>query len=344
MNIKQIFKDLIGSSTDPTKKFNTKLVGFNTSNSFKAYLAIDIHSNNQQCILLQLKNGGQSSDVIINNINTLNSIQIDSFPVLDPGATKLDTYYSIKLNNNTEEEIFYKFVTDIIETAKRSSSNLIILDVLKRVKSWMNFFKAKRSGVLSDNAQIGLFAELSMLKYLLEYNPNKLLIVVNSWVGPKGQNQDFIFPNTNALEIKCTTTNNPYDIRINNEYQLDSSGLDKLFLCVYQVKRHKILEGSAFISLPNIIKEIEKILNNSPQAKFEFINLLIDIGYLVSSEIEYEDFGFQIINNPKIYNVDPNFPKLSKTSIPKSLKKVEYTVNIQNQQFLNDDINDLIKI
>jgi len=343
MNIREIFTELI-HATNTTGKYNTQLVDFDNANRYKTILAIDKLANNQQCVLLQLKNGGQRSEVVINNINTLDSFQIDTFPVPDPGTTELDTYYSIKLDRNTEEDIFYTFIGDIVETAKNSTSDLVILDILKRVKSWMNFFKSKKTGVLSENGQIGLFAELSMLKLLLENNQSSLLSVVSSWVGPKQQNQDFIFPDTKAIEVKCTTSNNKYEIKISNEYQLDCSGLGRLFLAVYQVKRHKINEDSLFPSLPFIIKEIEELLKADFDAKFEFEGLLLEVGYLAEAEIEYLDFGFQIINGPEIYDVDSKFPRIASASISSSIKKVEYSLNLQKQDILVVNINELIKL
>lgn len=343
MNIKEIFTELIRDA-NPSGQYDTKLVDFDDASRYKTILAIDKLAENQQCVLLQLKNGGQRSEVIINNINTLDSIQIDTFPVPDQGSTGLDTYYSIKLDRNTEEDIFYTFIADVIETAKNSTTDLIIMDVLKRVKSWMNFFKSKNTGVLSENGQIGLFAELTMLKTLLENNKGNLLNIVTSWVGPKKQNQDFIFPDTQAIEVKCTTSNNQYEIKISNEYQLDSSGLGRLFLAVYQVKRHKISEDSLFPSLPFLVKEIKELLKTDLEAKFEFEGLLLEVGYLVEAEIEYIDFGFQIINGPEIYDVNQDFPRLTRATISNSIKKIEYNLNLQEQVALNSNINQLINL
>ncbi|WP_179339211.1 PD-(D/E)XK motif protein [Winogradskyella ludwigii] len=343
MSIKEIFTELI-DNVKPGGQYDTRLVDFDNANRYKTILAIDKLAENQQCVLLQLTNGGRRSEVIINNINTLDSIQIDTFPVPDPGTTGLDTYYSIKLDRNTEEDIFYTFIADIVETAKNATTDLVILDVLKRVKSWMNFFKSKKNGVLSENGQIGLFAELTLLKTLLECYKKNLLDIVTSWVGPKKQNQDFIFPNTQAIEVKCTTSNNKYEVNINNEYQLDCTGLDRLFLSVYQVKRHKISKESLFQSLPGIINDIEELLKNDSDAKFEFEGLLLEVGYLAEAEIEYIDFGFQIINGPDIYDVDSEFPKLARTSISNSIKKVEYNLNLQEQKILSNNIIELISL
>ena len=120
--------------------------------------------------------------------------------------------------------------------------------------------------------------------------------------------------------------------------------MGRLFLAVYQVKRHKINEDSLFPSLPFIIKEIEELLKADFDAKFEFEGLLLEVGYLAEAEIEYLDFGFQIINGPEIYDVDSKFPKIASASISSSIKKVEYSLNLQKQDILVVNINELIKL
>jgi hypothetical protein len=139
MNIKETFNELINTPKS-SSQYNTKLYDYNDSNNYKTLLAVDTFSDYQKCVLLQLKNGGKESEIIIKNINILDSIKIDTFPVPNHGKTELDTYYSIKLDKDTEEEIFYAFITDIIEIVKVSKNELIILDTLKRIKAWMLFF------------------------------------------------------------------------------------------------------------------------------------------------------------------------------------------------------------
>lgn len=343
MNYQEIFTELINSPKSGTK-YLTRLVDFDNRNPcrYKIILAVDKDEDNQQCVMLQLKNGGTQSNIIVNNINTLNSIKIDMFPA--EMGSDLDVYYSIKLFQNTEDEIFYTFIADIIATAKNSTSELLVLDILKRVKSWMNFFKSKNSGVLGESNQIGLFAELSLLKSLLENNPDKLLETILSWVGPKGQNQDFIFTNRTALEVKCTTSNNPFEVSINNEFQLDSTDLEKLFLAVYQVKRHKNNERTSFPTLPSLVSEIKELLTHNPEAKFEFEGLLLEVGYLAEAEAEYLNYGFQILKGLMAYEIGVDFPKLARAKLPNSITKVEYNLNIQDQTVLTESIIHLIII
>ena len=343
MSYQEIFAELI-NSPKTSAKYLTKLVDFDNGNPcrYKIILAVDKDEDNQQCVMLQLKNGGVPSNIIVNNINTLKSIKIDLFPA--EIGSDLDVYYSIKLFQNTEDEIFYAFITDIIATAKNSISELVVLDILKRVKSWMNFFKSKNSGVLGESSQIGLFAELSLLKNLLEHNPDRLLETVLSWVGPKGQNQDFIFSNKTALEIKCTTSNNPFEVLINNEFQLDSRDLEKLFLALYQVKRHKNNERTSFLTLPVLVSEIKLLLLHESDAKFEFEGLLLEAGYLAEAEAEYINFGFQILAGPAAYEIGADFPKLARADMPDSITKVEYKLNIQDQTVLEENIISLIII
>ena len=69
MNIKEIFTELIHDAKHGGQ-YDTKLIDFDDANRYKTILAIDKLADNQQCVLLQLKNGCQQSEVIITNINT----------------------------------------------------------------------------------------------------------------------------------------------------------------------------------------------------------------------------------------------------------------------------------
>ena len=167
---------------------------------------------------------------------------------------------------------------------------------------------------------------------------NKVVQTVNN------QNQDFIYPDGSGIEVKCTSKNNNKEISITNELQLDNNGLKKLFLAVYHVKRHKLRPGAVFESLPNIVDEIKELIMNNLEAKLEFEGLLIKVGYLEEFEAEYLNYGFQLINGPEFYNVDDKFPRIVRSSnLSDGISKVSYTLNLQDQSVLKEDIYKSIK-
>ena len=343
MNYTKIFKELIELPSNGNK-YITRQVEFDKTSpcKYKIKLAVDKDDNNRKCVVLQLNNGGKDADRIINNINMLNSFKIDVYPA-DISETP-EVNYIIKLKQETEDGIFIKFVDDLVSVVQVSSNELIILDVLKRVKAWMNFFKGKVGRLLTENSQIGLYAELCALRSLLLLNGSSSFQVIESWVGPNNHNQDFIFYNGIGLEVKCTTKNNNKEVSISNELQLDDHGLVKLFLCVYQVKRLKLKPSTMFESLPVIVDRIKDLIKEDLDAKLEFDGLLIKVGYLEEFEAEYLNFGFQLLAEPQFYRIEREFPRIIRSSdLSDGITNVSYTLNLQNQVVLEEDIYKSIK-
>lgn len=343
MDYNKIFQEL-SELPGNGNKYLTRQVEFDKSSlcKYKIKLAVDKNDANRKCVVLQLTNGGKDADRIIHNINTLNSFNIDAYPA-EINST-LDVNYIIKLKQETEDGIFIKFVDDLVSVVKLSSNNSIILDVLKRVKAWMDFFKGKIEGLLTENSQIGLYAELCALRSLLLLNQSSLFQVIEGWVGPNKQNQDFIYSDGTGIEVKCTSKNSNKEVIIANELQLDDNGLERLFLSVYQVKRHKLKPGASFESLPNIVNNIKDLIKTDSDSKFEFDGLLIKVGYLEEFEAEYLNYGFQLLVEPQFYRIEREFPRIIRSSdLSDGITKVSYTLNLQDQVVLEEDIYKSIK-
>ena len=343
MDYTKIYEEL---SALPVKgnKYETRQVGFDKSSPcrFKIKLAVDKDDANRKCIVLQLSNGGKDANKIINNINTLDSFKIDVYPA-DTGTIP-DVNYIVILQQDTEDGIFTKFVDDLVSVVELSSNKVIVLDVLKRIKAWMNFFKGKSEGLLTENGQLGLYAELSALRSILDLNRSSFLQVVEGWVGPNKQNQDFIFSDGTGIEVKCTSKNNNKEVSITNELQLDDKGLERLFLSVYQVKRHKLRPAATFESLPNIVDEIKELLKKDKDATIEFQGLLIKVGYLDEFEAEYLNYGFQLLAGPEFYKVEGEFPRIIRSKdLPTGITKVSYMLNLQDQEVIEKDVYKSVK-
>ncbi len=333
MELEEIFKELVNSSTD--KQFVQRVIKFDiNANKYRIHAVVDKLDNNNKFIIIETPTIDKYHKSLVDNINAIRSFSILSQPGNDMVFT---TKYSIKLNENSEDVIFYKFIEDVIRVMDREKEDLPLHAALKRIKSWVNFFKAKNSKLLSDSSQIGLFAELMTLRTLLEKNEvNDVVKIVRSWEGPKSQNQDFIF-SRDALEIKCTTKNNPFAVKIQNAYQLDNTKFENLYLAVYQVKRNQNKEGE---TLSDAVNSIYSILENDIDAVILFEELLLEVGYLKDVEIEYVENHFTILSI-NIYKVDDFFPKITTLNISNEIEKVEYIVNVQNQKSISNKIENL---
>ena len=334
MDLSQTFNDLI--EEQPNGKFTIRLIKYDPTERYKIHLAIDRNEKNQKLVLIQVASGGKSIDDLIANINSNNSFNVISFPSTHE---TLNVFYGIKLINTAEDEIFFKFIEDLLTRLNIISDENPIFTVLKRVKSWMNFFKSKKIGLLSEESQIGLYAELCVLRELLIESQFEKLEIIKAWEGPYNQNHDFVFENHRGIEVKCTRKNNPYNVHISNEFQLDNSDFEKLLLIVFQIKRHK---NSDYENLPEIIENIFDILEVDQDSIIAFQDALFELGYVREVEIEYSEYCFQILNDGLIYLVDNEFPKLTPDMMGNMISDVKYSVNISEQEQLQGSVSELI--
>jgi hypothetical protein len=183
-------------------------------------------------------------------------------------------------------DIFIVFIEDIINSLLdiNDSENALII-ISKRINYWKKLFGKFSTNLLTPQQQRGLFGELYFLNKLLIEKNNKQ--VINAWKAPNGTNQDF-YINAKTIEVK-TTISNSQTIKISNEYQLDISGLDKLFIAFY--KLYEFPEG---ITLLSLINDIRMLLNSEIDLLNIFNVKLINLGVLPELEDEYNEIGYSV--------------------------------------------------
>jgi hypothetical protein len=318
-------------------QYTSRSIKVDVNNKFRVFLALDRNSNFQKIILIQTVDGSIEITSAIENINLVNSFSISTFPSND---AELPVFYSIKLSEQAEDEIFFSFIEDIVSQITSENGVLPMYTVICRIKSWMNFFKKRNIVALGENEQIGLFAELLILKRFLQETTYSKLDLIQAWEGPYKANHDFVFSNRIAVEVKSTTSNNPFEVKISNLYQLDNQDLDNLYLVVLQLKRHK---NNDYEKLPALVRSIFTILSNDQNAVIKFQDALWEIGYLKEVEDLYNDFSFQILNNGGVvYIVDNDFPKLTVNQVSNKITSVKYIIDLQDELILGQPISQLI--
>lgn len=218
-------------------------------------------------------------------------------------------------------DIFIVFIEDVINSLLDINNSEIALNIIsKRINYWKKLFGKLSTNLLTPQKQRGLFGELYFLnKVLIENNYKQ---IINAWKAPNATNQDF-YINSKAVEIK-TSKSNSQSIKIANEYQLDISGLNKLFLAFY--KLYEFPDGT---TLFNIINDIRMFLN----IDLELINIfnakLITLGILPEVEDEYNEIGYSV-REEKYYDVTTEFPKITTLMVSESISKISYDVDLSN--------------
>lgn len=218
-------------------------------------------------------------------------------------------------------DIFILFIEDLIEKLKHiSSSKDALVVVSQRINYWKRLFGKFTGGLLTPQQQRGLFGELYLLKELLENDISNSKYILESWLAPSGTNQDFYFGKI-AVEVKTSKSNNP-SIKISNEYQLDSSTLESLYLVFYNLNEYPNDENT----LLSLINEIRSLLN-SIQDSLNIFNANIDLlGISQELEDEYNKTGYSI-RNERYYRINSDFPKITTRNIDEAISKVSYDID-----------------
>ncbi len=218
-------------------------------------------------------------------------------------------------------DIFVVFIEDIINALLdiNNSENAVII-ISKQINYWKKLFGKFSRSHLTPQQQRGLFGELYFLNQVLIETNNKQII--NAWRAPNGTNQDF-YTNAKAIEVKSSISNSQ-SVKIANEYQLDISGLNKLFIAFY--KLYEFPDGTTLLT---IINDIRMLLNSEIDLTSNFNAKLIKLGVLPEVEEEYNEIGYSV-RNEKYYNVTSEFPKITTLMVSKSISKISYDVDLGN--------------
>jgi hypothetical protein len=220
--------------------------------------------------------------------------------------------------NNIFELIIANICENIISIGDRKRLNMFLV---KTLSEWKLFFEKKDNAILSIGAQKGLVGELYFLKNYLfsKYSYSESLLY---WTGPERTNHDFQILNS-AVEIKTTSSKQHKRFVISSERQLDSSGLENLYLTLFALNLHNNMPDK---TLPALIKELYLLMQNDPVALYQLKIKLAKSGYDESEENKYF-IGFSL-HEIKFYHVIEGFPRLLQRDLPNGVGDLKYSVMV----------------
>lgn len=220
-------------------------------------------------------------------------------------------------------EIFLGMIRDIIniliKKAGLPQSNVFSL-FIGRIRAWQEFMSRSQKE-LSSEAEIGLYGELVFLKYLL-LNGVEPFSALDSWLGPMGGLQDFVF-RYGAIEVKSTLAEKGFPAKILSLEQLDDSTITPLYFGAVRLKTQ--LGGE---SLPMLIEMISEILSSQPSLQDDLFSRLLVAGYHDSHQENYTRCF--VVKEIRIVLVDSNFPRLIPANVPIGIKTAKYEIDIDD--------------
>lgn len=299
---------------------------FQTKKGFKAlrisaecrpdlFLAIDEDGN--RCLLLFLNSkvpinfqGGDKEKLQLTFLKSQNilMIKLKDLEFIDLFNDLIVSLY-LRIKNISDPEVY---------------SQRLIYSFFK----WAEFFENNSNSRLSFEEIKGLVGELFFLNQLLENaNHSTINIILESWQGPFGTANDFIFDDRN-VEVK-TKEDSKTTVKISSEHQLETEYGKKLELLILSMKID-MMNGNSLFDL------FQKAVDLSRKYQGNLGILLLALnqkGLTLQSLKEYNNHRFKISKSYLFDCTSAEFPKLSTSNIPQEVSKLRYTLQTN---MLND--------
>jgi Putative PD-(D/E)XK family member, (DUF4420) len=225
--------------------------------------------------------------------------------------------------NREYRKMFEALCGDILEHWISASTPKLALNALRqRLEFWKKCFQRGPSEGLSRNDHAALYGELFFIERGIKGNV-PVIKLIKGWQGPNATNQDFLF-GPRAVEVKTVTANDQNRIHINNARQLDSTGLELLFL--YR-SAFDFRDGAGRL-LAQLMASIRTvIIEKCPDATREFEDRLLMAGYVEGVPNEFDGWGFTL-RAVDVYDVRDGFPRLLESGLMPGISEVEYILNL----------------
>jgi len=233
----------------------------------------------------------------------------------------------IELSTARQElfQSFYVFAMAVVDTMADSG-----IDAGAAIRNSLDKFDIMlmRRPLLSEQIQIGLFGELSLLEELIQVNGTRIF---SSWLGPLKERHDFRF-NGNELEVKSTTGRGRVHI-IHGLDQLELSPGKRLWLLSLKYERAGAGSGR---TLPEQIAVVRLLLRRASGCLRAFNGHLEHLGYRDGDAYFYAT-AYQPSGNPVLIEVNDDCPRLTRQMLERSHNRglssrvddVEYRLNVE---------------
>jgi hypothetical protein len=224
-----------------------------------------------------------------------------------------------ELSDPAYTEVFDVIGNDVLQNVVQSSDDKAAFNAfVSRIAEWQIFLDQLPKGGLGDQAQQGLFAELWFLREILigEIGPRK---AVSAWAGPMAFSKDFQLSGV-AIEVKSSSAHQHSRFIISSEMQLDSRGVQKLFL--YCLLLERLVAGG--MSLVELIGAVRVELGFDPTATNRFSEMLLRSGY-IESDAEHYTARFTI-RSQDFFEVKGDFPRIVESDLRRGVGDVKYSI------------------
>jgi hypothetical protein len=229
-----------------------------------------------------------------------------------------------RLKKAEHAEVFLSLCTDIVNRCRDAEGEQESLDIaVGRTWRWLRLLKGGGSVLLSAYAQKGLIGELMVLERAL-LKALSTSDAITAWIGPEGAPKDFEVGRI-AIESKARRGGAKPFVSITSAWQLDTDGVDELFLHVVDVDACAV-EDERGETLNEIASRIGRLVGRSdPDAEEKYNARLLESGYDPADN--YSAF-FWIVGPSVCFQVREQFPRISGDNVTPGIDSVNYTVSL----------------
>lgn len=275
-------------------------------------------------LLIGINDNGEKTirfigNFVKNKIKGTKSIEINHFSYKD----KL--ILSFSLVDEEYVDLFYLFCNDLVDSSRDVSQEMGYTYLVNRFERWRSFSGLTRK-YLSESEIKGLMGELLFLKEILidKFGSSRS---IQGWTGSEPLKKDFSYDDT-WFEVKAVSGDK---VSISSIDQLDSNVTG--FLVLYSLE--KLSPEANGISLNRLCDQIFEKLDLDMDRQ-TFLMKLIQANFYKE---EYYDQFVYANTRVNYYEVNSEFPKLTRDLIPDAISNAKYDLIINMlERFKSDNL------
>lgn len=232
----------------------------------------------------------------------------------------------LQLLDPTQRDIFHRLCLDIVSaTADAKTEVDAIYLFLARTWRWHHLLRGGLDQKLSKEEQKGLMGELLVMENLL-LPTLSARDAVDAWTGPLGTPKDFEVGRL-CIEAKARRGAATPFVAISSEHQLDTVGVDYLYLNVVELDGATVDSSNAYTATDIASRVRDQIALRDVEAAFLFERLLMSSGF--RWEDDYKDSRW-IQGANHLFAVNDQFPRITSGSIPVGVTSVKYAISLKD--------------
>jgi hypothetical protein len=252
----------------------------------------------------------------------LKGLEID-FSEPDSSGTSI---LFLQLVDPTQRDIFFRLCLDIVSAAAEAKTQGDAVHLfLTRTWRWHHLLRGGLDQKLSKEEQKGLIGELLVMENLL-LPTLSARDAVAAWTGPLGAPKDFEVGRL-CIEAKARRGAATPFVAISSEHQLDTVGVDYLYLNVVELDGAPVDSKNAYTATDIASRVQGQIALRDVEAAFLFERLLMAGGF--RWEDDYKDSRW-IQGANHLFAVNDQFPRITSASVQAGVSSVKYAISLKN--------------